>query len=685
MKTSSVARSRRLLAVDPTEPPTAVSSAPSARPPAAPLNWRSLRNPSLIGFQSKRRVHQAGTPCLTLGAVYLILAKVQDKEKDLKRDYRILKEARKQSGVGWNEAKGMLQADPHLRVNLATSLGDKIKKFKRKAFPLYDSLGELYNGQLAEGKLCFTSTAGPSMEIEDVESDDDYEVHGDKCYDEDLQIIDDEQMERNTSHVAAVERNKSHVAAVERNKSQVTAVERNKSRVAFVERNKSRVASIERNMSHVDAVERNMSHVDVVERNTSQVADVERNTSQVAAVERSKSKVGGSRVNRTPESAAAKTRLWSTAGTPSSEGAKEEEGSATKLVPTRYCDATDRPCPHRRNPPLADTNVGEVEGEDFGEGFEEDQGLASQGKPSFDLLLTILFMEDVMYTKSCHVGEVQPLFLFESALLELCHAVGRLRLEVKGRQMEDTEDGELSWMIVCTIRGSHIKELEEIEIQLFDRTGRSGLSARGSPSRLAFHHRAELEEKGLPHAHLGRRDEEGIPTVVPYVCPLGSHAAQMEYVLFKTQGNLDINMMENEVLKSELDDVKKELELVKLKARRRRRLKLRVRESNHMVKVKVAHLKIALREAESKIENLEDEGEDLRKENAALLSDDDDYMEDEGYKWYNKSEEEDEDDLAFINDEPKEPAPPTPQESAEEEEDPEEPPFKDETIILDDD
>ncbi|XP_047050495.1 uncharacterized protein LOC124655681 [Lolium rigidum] len=61
----------------PTEPPTTVSSAPSARPPAAPLNWRSLRNPSLIGFQSKRRrVHQAGTLCLTLGAVYLILAKV---------------------------------------------------------------------------------------------------------------------------------------------------------------------------------------------------------------------------------------------------------------------------------------------------------------------------------------------------------------------------------------------------------------------------------------------------------------------------------------------------------------------------------------------------------------------------------------------------------------------------------
>ena len=32
-----------------------------------------------------------------------------------------------------------------------------------------------------------------------------------------------------------------------------------------------------------------------------------------------------------------------------------------------------------------DTNEGEVEGEDFREGFEEDQGQANQGKPSLDL------------------------------------------------------------------------------------------------------------------------------------------------------------------------------------------------------------------------------------------------------------------------------------------------------------
>ncbi len=39
-----------------------------------------------------------------------------------------------------------------------------------------------------------------------------------------------------------------------------------------------------------------------------------------------------------------------------------------------------------------DSNVGEVEGEEVCKGFEEDQGLASQGKPSFDLLMFVLLV-----------------------------------------------------------------------------------------------------------------------------------------------------------------------------------------------------------------------------------------------------------------------------------------------------
>jgi hypothetical protein len=32
-------------------------------------------------------------------------------EKDLKRDYRMLRDAQRQSGVGWNQEKCILEAD----------------------------------------------------------------------------------------------------------------------------------------------------------------------------------------------------------------------------------------------------------------------------------------------------------------------------------------------------------------------------------------------------------------------------------------------------------------------------------------------------------------------------------------------------------------------------------------------
>jgi hypothetical protein len=102
-----------------------------------------------------------------------------------------------------------------------------------------------------------------------------------------------------------------------------------------------------------------------------------------------------------------------------------------------------------------------------------------------------------------------------------------------------------------------------------------------------------------------------------------------------------------------------------------------------MLKVKVMHLKNALRDAEDKLESFQDEGEDLRKEDTALISDDGDYMEEEGLDGL---DEEDDEDRAFINEEAKDPTPLHTVEATvdEEEEDPEEPPFQDLTTPLDD-
>ena len=45
-------------------------------------------------------------------------SQIQDKEKELKREYRMLKEARKQSGVGWCENRCVIVADAELWENL---------------------------------------------------------------------------------------------------------------------------------------------------------------------------------------------------------------------------------------------------------------------------------------------------------------------------------------------------------------------------------------------------------------------------------------------------------------------------------------------------------------------------------------------------------------------------------------
>ena len=45
-------------------------------------------------------------------------SQIQEKEKELKRDYKMLKEAKKQSGCSWNEKRCMIEGEPSLWENL---------------------------------------------------------------------------------------------------------------------------------------------------------------------------------------------------------------------------------------------------------------------------------------------------------------------------------------------------------------------------------------------------------------------------------------------------------------------------------------------------------------------------------------------------------------------------------------
>ncbi|RCV31161.1 hypothetical protein SETIT_6G154900v2 [Setaria italica] len=154
-------------------------------------------------------------------------AQIQDKEDQLKRDYKMLKAARMQSGSKCNEKRNMVEGPPAMWDNL-------IVKFQnnKASFPLYDDLGELCDGHLAEGTYNFTSIESqreeePLHQIHDVE-------HGAEADEEPLQEIhevrdeDDEEKEARDEEKEAREK-ESDAAAVETSGQRRTAAPRKKS------------------------------------------------------------------------------------------------------------------------------------------------------------------------------------------------------------------------------------------------------------------------------------------------------------------------------------------------------------------------------------------------------------------------------------------------------------------------
>lgn len=82
--------------------------------------------------------------------VYFTKAQIQEKEKELKREYKLLKDAKQQSGAHFDAKAGRIKACPAVWENILDSY-PKAKKFCSKGFPLFEALGELYDGQTTEG------------------------------------------------------------------------------------------------------------------------------------------------------------------------------------------------------------------------------------------------------------------------------------------------------------------------------------------------------------------------------------------------------------------------------------------------------------------------------------------------------------------------------------------------------
>ncbi|KAM0903180.1 hypothetical protein ACQ4PT_018829 [Festuca glaucescens] len=79
---------------------------------------------------------------------------IQEKEKDMKANYKAVRDARKQSGTGWNASLSMIIAEPIIWEKLKKDY-PRVKWYEGKPFLLFPTLASLY-----EGIVCCATQAG---------------------------------------------------------------------------------------------------------------------------------------------------------------------------------------------------------------------------------------------------------------------------------------------------------------------------------------------------------------------------------------------------------------------------------------------------------------------------------------------------------------------------------------------
>lgn len=77
------------------------------------------------------------------------LNQVKQKEQDLKKDYRVVKELQEESGFGWDNERNMVTAPPNVWASFAARKNNiDALTWQDKSFPYFDDLFSLYDGEL---------------------------------------------------------------------------------------------------------------------------------------------------------------------------------------------------------------------------------------------------------------------------------------------------------------------------------------------------------------------------------------------------------------------------------------------------------------------------------------------------------------------------------------------------------
>ncbi|KAM0852370.1 hypothetical protein ACQ4PT_051792 [Festuca glaucescens] len=81
-------------------------------------------------------------------------AQVKQKEQDMKKDFRVIKDLLSESGFGWDPDRMMMVAPNDVWAGLRARKNKDALQWQDKSFPYYDDLFALYDGRYAQGRSC---------------------------------------------------------------------------------------------------------------------------------------------------------------------------------------------------------------------------------------------------------------------------------------------------------------------------------------------------------------------------------------------------------------------------------------------------------------------------------------------------------------------------------------------------
>uniref|UniRef100_A0ACD5U200 Uncharacterized protein n=1 Tax=Avena sativa TaxID=4498 RepID=A0ACD5U200_AVESA len=99
-----------------------------------------------------------------------VKSQVQDKEGQMKKEYKVVKSIVNRSGISWNSTSCMINTTPEKWEEIVEE-DPKFRRLQGKEFPFFDALDLLYEGNIAQGKHCMTSSQPPYITSRKRQSD----------------------------------------------------------------------------------------------------------------------------------------------------------------------------------------------------------------------------------------------------------------------------------------------------------------------------------------------------------------------------------------------------------------------------------------------------------------------------------------------------------------------------------